>query len=187
MKNREEIENLRGEILLIAKQADDEFGALTADHLNWKPAPTSWSVAQCFDHLITTNETYFPVFEALKTGTKKTTVVQRLPLLPKLWGRFLMSSVDPKTTRKIKAPKKFQPSSSHLASSIITDFAAHQNRIADEMSVAINWDTERIIISSPAASFVTLSLLDAFRILVSHEHRHFQQALRVKANQNFPN
>jgi len=46
---------------------------------------------------------------------------------------------------------------------------------------------DRTVISSPAANFVTYSLLDAFRIIVVHEQRHFQQAMRVKANTNFPN
>ena len=38
---------------------------------------------------------------------------------------------------------------------------------------------ERIIVTSPAASAITYSLMDAYRIIVVHEQRHFQQAKRV--------
>jgi hypothetical protein len=49
-----------------------------------------------------------------------------------------------------------------------------------------NLKIDRTIISSPVASVVTYSVLDAFRIIVVHEQRHFQQAQRVTQEQNFP-
>jgi len=187
MDKREEVENLQGQIRLIAEHAHNAFGNLRSDQLNWKPAPASWSIAQCFDHLITGNVCYFPIVESLVTGNKKTTFVEKLPILPKIWSKALISSLDPKTTRKMKAPARFQPASSDLPGSIISDFVSHQDRVVDTMNAAKDLNIDQIIITSPAASFVTYSLLDAFRIIVVHEQRHFQQAERVKANANFPN
>jgi hypothetical protein len=48
---------------------------------------------------------------------------------------------------------------------------------------------EKIVVTSPAVSagFVTYSLLDAYRIIVVHEQRHFQQAKRVTDERGFPN
>jgi len=43
----------------IADQTLAGFGDVTAHHLNWKPSAEQWSVAQCFDHLVTSNEAYF--------------------------------------------------------------------------------------------------------------------------------
>ena len=187
MDKREQVENLQAQIRLIAEHAHNEFGNLSSDQLNWKPAPVSWSIAQCFDHLITGNVCYFPIVESLVTGNKKTTFVERLPILPKIWSKALLSSLDPKTTRKMKAPARFQPASSDLPGSIISDFVSHQDRVVDTMNAAKDLNIDQIIITSPAVSFVTYSLLDAFRIIVVHEQRHFQQAERVKANANFPN
>ena len=45
----------------ISKQSLSEFGSLTSEQLNWKPASNTWSIAQNLDHLIVVNETYYPV------------------------------------------------------------------------------------------------------------------------------
>jgi hypothetical protein len=187
MSKGEELENLQAEIRSISEQVQTEFGSLRADQLNWKPAPASWSVAQCLDHLITSNKGYFPILETVLAGQKKTSVLERVPILPKVWSKALISSLDPKTGRNLKAPAAFQPSSSELPDSIIQDFVSNQRRVDDAMASVKNLNIKQIIITSPAASFVTYSLLDAFRIIVVHEQRHFQQAMRVKANANFPN
>ena len=39
----------------IARDAHTTFGGFEARQLNWRPEPARWSVAQCFDHLLTAN------------------------------------------------------------------------------------------------------------------------------------
>jgi hypothetical protein len=43
-----------------------------------------------------------------------------------------------------------------------------------------------IIITSPFASVMVYILLDAFRLIVAHERRHFAQAQRVMEADGFP-
>ena len=186
MQSRDELQELKEDLHSIAQQAKSEFGRLSVEQLNWKPAPDRWSVAQCFDHLITGNASYFPVFESVAKGAKKTTMVERLPVFPKVWARLLLKSLDPKTTRKLKAPVRFQPSSSNITGSIIDDFVAQQGRVAESIETTTKLDPERIVITSPAASMITYSLMDAFRIIVIHEKRHFLQAQRVMQEPGFP-
>jgi hypothetical protein len=186
MNSREEVDHLQRELRTISENARNEFGRLSRDQLNWKPSAERWSVAQCFDHLLKSNAGYIPIFDAVAAGTFKQTFVQKLPGLPKMWGQLLIKSLDPKTTRKLKAPRKFQPASRDLSASIIDDFVQNQNRVLDSMEKTKNLEIGRTIISSPVASVVTYSVLDAFRIVVVHEQRHFQQAQRVTQEQNFP-
>jgi len=47
-------------------------------------------------------------------------------------------------------------------------------------------DLEKIVITSPVAAAVTYSLMDAYRIIVVHEARHFQQAKRLTEEATFP-
>ncbi len=54
------------------------FGGLTTDQLNWKPSVEQWSVAQCYDHLVTANTAYFPTFETISSGEKVSTFWERL-------------------------------------------------------------------------------------------------------------
>ena len=53
------------------------------------------------------------------------------------------------------------------------------------MKATEHLDVEKIVITSPALAVVTYSLIDAYRIIVVHEHRHFQQARRVTEESGF--
>ena len=56
------IDHVCGELRTISDDARASFGSLSGEQLNWKPAADSWSVAQCLDHLIRTNEQFYPEF-----------------------------------------------------------------------------------------------------------------------------
>jgi hypothetical protein len=169
----------------VAHEVRTTFGRLTVSQLNWKPSAERWSVAQCFDHLLNVNKGYFPVIENILAG-QKPTFWQRMPLLPGLAGSLLLKYVDPASTRKIKAPQKFQPAQSDISGSVINDFIDQQGKIVEKMKATEHLDLERVIISSPVAAPVTYSLMDAYRIIVIHEQRHFQQAKRVTEESAFP-
>ncbi|HEX6717968.1 MAG TPA: DinB family protein [Pyrinomonadaceae bacterium] len=169
----------------IAADAKSTFGGLTPSQLNWKPAPERWSVAQCFDHLITSNKGYFPIVEGVLAGHKPT-LWQQMPVLPGLAAKLLIKSLDPASTRKIKAPGKFQPAQSDITASVIGDFVDQQAKIVEKMKATEHLDLEKIIITSPALGFVTYSVMDAYRVIVVHEARHFQQAKRVTEEAAFP-
>lgn len=169
----------------IAAEAKSTFGQLSPSQLNWKPSAERWSVAQCFDHLLNSNKGYFPVIDDVLAG-KKQTFWQSMPVLPRLGGKFLLKFVDPASTRKVKAPKRFEPAQSDIGASVINDFIEQQTKIAGKMQETGHLDLERIVITSPAASAITYTLMDAYRIIVSHEQRHFQQAKRVIEETGFP-
>ena len=180
-----DLPKLIAEANTLAANANAAFGQLTVSQLNWKPSAERWSVAQCFDHLLTSNNGYFPVIAGVLSG-KKPTFWQRLPLLPGLAGPLLIKSLDPASTRKLKAPKKFQPAQSNISGSVIDDFVDQQGKIVEKMKATEHLDLARIIISSPVAAPITYSLMDAYRIIVVHEQRHFQQARRVTEESAFP-
>ena len=168
-----------------ATDAHSTFGHLSPAQLNWKPSAERWSVAQCFEHLLTTSKGYFPQIEGVIAGIKPT-FWQRMPVLPGLAGRLLIKSLDPKSTRKIKAPKKFQPAQSDISASVLDDFVDQQAKIVEKMKATEHLDLEKIIITSPVAAAITYSMMDAYRVIVVHERRHFEQARRVTEEPAFP-
>lgn len=182
---RSELASLMAAADNVASETKSVFGNLSVAQLNWKPSADRWSVAQCFDHLITSNAAYFPVVEGALAG-KKRTFWERMPVLPGLAGKMLIKALDPASTRKVKAPKKFQPAQSDIRASVIDDFVAQQAQILEKMKATEHLDLERIIITSPVASAITYSLMDAYRIIVVHEQRHFLQAKRVMEESAFP-
>jgi DinB family protein len=170
----------------IAEDVRASFGGLSTAQLNWKPSSERWSIAQCFDHLITSNKGYLPIMASVRGGKKQNTFWERLPVLPGLAGKLLLKSLDPASARKLKAPKNFQPAQSDISELIIDDFVAQQEQIVEGMKSTSHLDLEKIVITSPALSFVAYSLMDAYRVIVTHEKRHFQQAQRVAAQSGFP-
>ena len=174
-----ELADLLGELQAIAADAEKTFGRLTGDQLNWKPDAEQWSIGECFDHLITANRSYYPAIEKAIAGDRGRTFWERLPLLPGFFGKVLLKSVQPDAGRKLKAPSVFKPASSRISGSLIRDFVAHQGELIGLISRTSGLDPGKIIITSPVAAFITYSLMDAYRVLVAHEKRHFLQAKRV--------
>jgi len=181
-----ELDRLVNEAGTIADDVRASFGKMSAEQLNWKPAAERWSVAQCLDHLLTSNQGYLPIIESVRSGKRKTRFLERLPVLPGLAGKLLIKSLDPASTRKLKAPKNFEPAQSNISPSIIDDFVAQQGKVIAGMKSTSHLDLEKIVITSPALSFVAYSLMDAYRVIVVHEQRHLQQAKRVVAEPGFP-
>lgn len=180
-----DLRSLISEANKIAAETKSTFGRLSPLQLNWKPSVERWSVAQCFDHLLSSNNGYFPRIEGVLSGVKPG-LWQRMPIVPGLAGKLLIKSLDPKSSRKIKAPAKFQPAQSDISASVIDDFVDQQARIVEKMKATEHLDLEKIVITSPVAAAITYSLMDAYRIIVVHEQRHFEQAKRVTEEPSFP-
>jgi hypothetical protein len=181
-----ELDALIGELGVIAGRAREVFGRLSAEQLNWKPGPERWSVGQCFDHLITTNSCFFPDMERVASGEYKTSLWGRVSPLSGLFGRLVLRALDPARGMKTKAPAVFQPTSSDVDADVIERFAAHQGKLTALMRATAARDPARTIVTSPVTRLATYSLLDAYRIAVAHERKHFEQARRVTEAEGFP-
>jgi len=174
------------ELHAVAADARSTFGRLTNEQLNWKPSPDEWSVAQCLDHLVVSNEEFFPLIDKIKRGAHKPSLKERVPILPRVFGSLVLNAVKPEGQRKLKAAKPFQPSTSKIGADIVSRFENQQEEIAKQMKATENFDLRKIIVTSPIASFVTYSVFDAYRIIVAHDQRHVAQAKRVMAREGFP-
>jgi DinB superfamily len=170
----------------ISKSAQAAFGQLNVEQINWKPNVESWSVGQCFDHLVTVNRQFFPQFDQIIRGEKRTTLWQSMPFLPGFFGRLLINANNPDSNKKYKAPKSIQPSSSNVDPRIISQFATQQNEVIEKMKATGRIALEKVVIYSPVTKVITYSLLDAYRIIVVHERRHLKQAQRVMEAPGFP-
>jgi hypothetical protein len=182
----EELPKLIDEAHANGEDAQKNFGQLSAEQLNWKPKADEWSVAQCFNHLIVINAANFPRIEQIANGEYKPSLKERLPLLPRFFGSMILKAVQPRAKHKFKAATKFEPASSAIGGDIIAKFKAHQEEVIDHMKMTKRLNLRKVIITSPAASFATYSLLDAYKILVAHERRHMAQASRVMETDGFP-
>ena len=174
------------EASLVADETKRVFGHLSGEQLNWKPGPEEWSVGQCFDHVVISNRPYQPIFEEILAGRRRRRFRERVPLLPRLFGRLLLDTLRPDSGRRVKARPAFIPAPSGITPAIIATFLEQQERLRRLMHASRGLDLAGITITSPVLGVVTYSLMDAYRIIVAHEQNHFVQARRVTESPGFP-
>jgi hypothetical protein len=177
--------DVEAELAAIARDTQSVFGLLDEPQLNWRPDRGSWSVAQCLDHLLNANREMFQAVDAAMDGSRPRTVWQRLPVLPRVFGPMLIKSQMPQARRKFTAPRNAEPSSSAIDPRIVERFVAYQHEAAARVRSLAGRDVARIMVS-PFVSFITYSVLDGCRLVVTHERRHFEQAQRVTQASGFP-
>lgn len=171
----------------LAIEAKNHFGKLLPAQLNWKPTERSWSVAQCFDHLITTHSLYFPLFQKLESGTVTPSFWERNSPFSGFFGRSLIRSLSPENQKKMKTSSKAQPSVSEIDGRIIEHYCKHQDQLVNHLQkIPLDINPVKTIVTSPLLGFITYSLDDCFTILVVHGQRHFGQAKRVMDMDRFP-
>ena len=185
MKN--DVSKVCSELQQVADDARATFGSLSAAQLNWKPAEKSWSIAQCFDHLITTHSLYFPLFEKLANGNLKQSAWERYSPLSGFFGRYLIKSLRPENEKKMKTTAAAQPSASEIDGDIIERYYEHQGQMIEHLRMLpSDIDPVKTIVTSPLMGLVTYSLDDCYTIIAVHGPRHFNQAQRVTEVEGFP-
>jgi hypothetical protein len=178
--------DVRTELDAIGAEADTVFGALDARQLNWKPDAARWSVAQCLEHLLTANSQMVEMAEQALDGTRARTLWQRLPVVPRLFGRMLVRTQSPDGTRRFKAPGKAQPAASAIDAAVVRRFVDQQRTLIAKLDASAGRDLAGVVMASPFLGVVTYSVLDGWRLIVAHGRRHVQQARRVMAAPDFP-
>lgn len=181
----ERISQITSDLRQVADDARATFGNLTSEQLNWKPAENSWSVGQCFEHIIKTNEQFKPEFERLASGTRKNTLFQNYSPFTGMMGRFLIKAVS-EDSKKAKAPSKDIVPPSDISGDIIDRFASHIEIVNGMITKCAAVDRKKTVVTSPFLSVFTYTLDDAYTVLVAHTKRHFRQAKRVTEAEGFP-
>ncbi len=180
----DELRHLTGELEEISAAARETFGRFSAAQINWRPADGGWSVGQCFEHLIKTNEMYFADLDRIVDGTRKNSLLERWSPLTSFAGKFLVNSLK-SDGRKIKTIEKVTPPS-EVDARVVELFAAHQAELIDKIKRTEKADWRKTVLTSPFMGLMTYTLADGLQSIVEHERRHFRQAERVAQADGFP-
>ncbi len=168
----------------VSADARESFGELSGEHLNWKPAADSWSVAQCLDHLILTNDEMLKAIEAKVEGEQNSFWENWSPFTRYLGG-FLTKSMKT-DSKKFKAPSKTIVPPSEVAADIVEQFVENQKCVAAKIEAADAIDWDKTVVTSPFMKLMTYRLSDGINVLVEHQRRHVRQAKRVMEAEGFP-
>lgn len=171
----------------VGSEARHLVSDLTYEQLNWKPAPDSWSIAQCLDHLAVTSEKFDQDFaKAIARGWEKRRASGAVPYRPTILGGWLVKQLSPEAKRKMPAPKVFRPAEGSAIKAPLERFLLQQEKFLGFANDArgINYNKTRL--RSPVTPLMRYSLADAFVMTVVHGQRHLAQARRVLETSGFP-
>ena len=175
------IEELLSEIEKTSENFIRSFGTLSNEQLNRKPDPHTWSIAQIIDHIIRTNESYYPVIDQIRNGEFKPPFLSRIDFIVSFLGKLILKGVQPDRKRKVKTFSIWEPSESNIPAGIIERLKEHQAELRELIKDSADLIGNGTVISSPANRNIVYKLETAFNIIVTHEQRHYNQALEVLA------
>jgi hypothetical protein len=165
----------------IRADALEIFSGRDNDAFNRHPGPGRWSVAEVFDHLLTTWHRYKPCIERTITDGRARNITGAAPFEHRgMIANWLIGQLAPPPRRRFPAPKAFQPSSSaYDLSKVQSRFMAALDERQATMREADGLDLARLKFTSPLTRFVRMTLGQGYRLLDTHDRRHLWQARAV--------
>jgi len=155
----------------------------------WRPDTKSWSIAECFLHMLAAARPYLTAIDAgierarAKASGKPAHGRPRHPLI----ARLFVESFEPPPRLRFPAPKQFLPPAPQGPTAVIVgDFMRLGDEIGERIARAEGLDLGRTVVVSPVTSLVRLSLGLSFALLAVHERRHLYQARAVTRRPSFP-
>lgn len=173
------------ELERISEDVRKTFGGFSAEQINWRADADSWSVGQCFEHLIISNELFFDEFDKIASGARQNSFWENWSPLTSFGGGFLIKSLK-SDKRKYKMPTQRIAPPSAVDGAIIEKFVAHQAELIEKIRKCEKADLQKTIMTSPFIALMTYKFDDGLTIIIEHEKRHFRQAERVGQADGFP-
>ena len=168
------------------RQTGAVAGDLDVELLNWRPSPSQWSIGQCLEHLLITNNVYLPAIARALDGQAPAAAAPEA-ITPGWFGRwFIRNYIDPETQRAAaKAPRKIVPAQ-RVDADIVTKFLRSNETARDLFRRASAFDVNRIRFKNPFVAGIRFTVGTGVEIVWRHQRRHLLQAERVRALHQFP-
>ena len=155
----------------------EKFSQFSLEDLNRKPSPDSWSVLECLEHLNRYGDFYLPEIEKRLQNNKTTPDPE---FKSGLLGNYFAEMMLPgEKMKKIKTFKAMNPAGSKLDKKVLTRFIEQQKKILELLDRARKVSLNKTKTSISISKLIKLKLGDTFRVVIYHNERHVEQAVRV--------
>jgi hypothetical protein len=166
--------------------AERDARALVADLAEgqggWHPETGSWSIAQCLDHLATTNRVYLDAMKEPAIHAREQGRLRRSPATPGLVGRWFVRTLEPpvKAPFRMKSPRSVEPRVLLSLANAFANFATTQDHVREFLRTCADLDLAGVRFSNPFVRGIRFSLATGLHVIAAHERRHLWQAWRVR-------
>lgn len=159
---------------------------LGPEALNWRRAQGSWSLGECALHIQETNRLYLEIAEPVIRRAHERGRTATGPFRYNWFGRGFLSQVEPPPKGRLRAPKRFRPSTRDVDRGIAAELEASFTRLDKALETSDGLHLAKIKVASPVSRLLRFQLGICLSILVAHSERHVGQMKDVVAAPGFP-
>lgn len=148
----------------------------------WRVDDASWSVAECLDHLATSNRVYLRAMQPASERALARGRSRRGPARPGLIGGWFVRTLEPPVTprSRTKAPQIIRPRRDPSLDDAVRQFLASQDEVRAFLRRYADIDLAGVRFPNPFLRGVRFSLATGLHVIAAHERRHLWQAWRVR-------
>jgi hypothetical protein len=174
-KNRQNVQDQFRDLMREARELVEEAGG--GERLNRRPAESSWSAAECLDHLNATARLYAPILaEAIEDARARGLSGSGRRSGRTLVGRLLCWSQEPPPRFRMSTWSEIEPQRDSDPQELVDEFETLHEELVVRANESADLDRGKIRIRSVLDSRLRLSLEDWFAFLAAHARRHLWQA-----------
>lgn len=141
-----------------------------------RPAPASWSVSECVQHLSLTTAAYAAAAEQALDAARALGGPAPARYRRDLAGWLLWKLVAPVPTRRMPTTAPFVPVNAATKDAVLAEFSHWQAAERSWVDRSDGLPIHRVKVASPFNPRLRYSFYAALTILPRHEHRHLCQA-----------
>ena len=181
------IDHLLSQTSQLKADLESWFYYASAEDLNHKPGPSSWSALECLEHLTLSNTFYLRQIN--KRVENPNAPKGHLTKGPGLLGKLLRDATAPDGSLNIKFKMKtfvsatprteLDPQAVLLPRVVLENYLDDLQQLTDLLEKSRGLHLRSIKISSFLGRWFPLSLANAFPFLIAHNQRHLLQAKRA--------
>ena len=177
-----DIMNLQDQLHAAQSDACALVADLSQEQAAWRADAGSWSVAECVDHLATTNRVYLDAMQGAAVCAGERGRLRRGPAVPGFVGRWFVKITEPpaKAPFKMKAPKVITPRAAPLLADAFASFLSSHDHLREFLSAYADLDLAGISFPNPFVRGIRFSLATGLHVITAHERRHLWQGWRVR-------
>jgi hypothetical protein len=148
----------------------------------WRASPDTWSIAECLDHLATSNRVYLAAMRPAAERAAANGRMRRRAAQPGPLGAWFVRALEPpaRPWRKRRAPRAIRPRVSPPLADAARQFLASQDEARAFLQRFAAIDLAGVGFPNPFARILRPSLATGLHVLAAHQRRHLWQAWNVR-------
>jgi len=176
----------RGQFEGTEREARALAASLSETEFNWQPAPWSWSIGQCLQHLANGTDAVLPAIDRAIASAREHQWMAQGAVRYGLFARMMVNSMEPPVKWRMKTNRIFEPARESLRrDAVLAELTASRGRILERVRQSVGLNLKRAIVVSPVSRLVRVPLGAYLAFLAAHDRRHLWQARQVREASGF--